>query len=146
MPAFEVTSAPLDADVSIVSRGVLNHGKALAVDGNARPIACFVRNNGVVVAGAVGRTEYGRLFVNHVWVSENRRSNGLGTAILETLEREAIRLGCSSAVIETLNDRVAGLYSRSGYKTIAVVTQYVGPFNRHIMLKILPSAHLHSAA
>ena len=146
MLAFELTCVPAAADASIVLNGVLNHGRALAVDGKASPIACFVRTNGVVVAGAVGRTEYGRLFVSSVWVSEDRRSQGLGTALLNHLEREAIRLGCSSAMIETLNDRVAGLYSRCGYQTLASVNAYVGPFNRHIMLKMLPNEFLDSAA
>ena len=146
MLTFELTCVPAAADVSIVSNGVLNHGRALAVDGKANPIACFVRNNGVVVAGAVGRTEYGRLFVSNVWVSGDLRSQGLGTTLLDHLECEAIRLGCSSAMIETLNDRVAGLYSRCGYQTLASVNAYVGPFNRHIMLKMLQSAHHQSAA
>ena len=146
MLAFELTLVPAAADMSIVSNGVLNHGRALAVDGKANPIACFVRNNGVVVAGAVGRTEYGRLFVNNLWVSEDHRSQGLGAGLLHHLECEANRLGCDSAMIETLNDRVAGLYSRCGYRTIATVNSYVGPFNRHIMLKVLSSARYHSAA
>ena len=146
MFAFELTHVPAAADVSIVSNGVLNHGRALAVNGKANPIACFVRNSGVVVAGAVGRTEYGRLFVSNLWVSEDRRSQGLGTALLDHLEREAMSQDCSSAMIETLNDRVAGLYSRRGYQTVVMVNSYVGPFNRHIMLKMLQSAHHHSAA
>ena len=146
MLTVELTFVPTAADVNIVLNGVLNHGRALAADGKANPIACFMRNHGVVVAGEVGRTEYGRLFINNVWVSGDRRSQGLGTALLDHLECEAIRLGCSSAMIETLNDRVAGLYSRCGYQTVALVNSYVGPFNRHVMLKMLPNAHHHSAA
>jgi GNAT superfamily N-acetyltransferase len=144
--AFELTRDPTASDSSIVSDGVFSFGRKLAADGNASPLACFVRAEGMLVAGAVGRTEYERLFISSLWVTEERRCQGLGREVLERLEREAVHLGCNSAMIETLNDRVAGLYSRHGYRTLAVVYEYVGPFNRHIMLKALHSATPRSAA
>jgi len=51
------------------------------------------------------------------------------------LEAEAARRGCRDALIETLEDSVAKLYARHGYHQVALVTGYVGRFNRHIMLK-----------
>ena len=99
-----------------------------------------------MVAGAVGRTEYNRLFVASLWVSEELRNQGLGTATLLKLEAEAARIGCRTALLETLNDRTARLYARRGYQTLAQIKEYVGPFNRHIMLKSLPSEQLPSDA
>lgn len=143
--AWETTTSPSDGDVETVTEGVFSHGRSLAADGRAEPIACFARLGGVVVAGAVGRTEYARLFVGSLWVSEEMRSRGVGTETLLRLEAEASRRGCTSALIETLSDRTAGLYGRLGYRTVAQVTQYVGPFNRHIMVKALPGSWVPSA-
>jgi GNAT superfamily N-acetyltransferase len=146
MLSWEFTRDPATSDADVVSNGVLTHGRSLAVAGNAHPLACFVREQGAVVAGALGRVEYQRLFINSLWVVESRRGLGLGSAVLERLEQEATALGCKSAMIETLNDRVAKLYTRKGYRSIATVVEYVGPFNRHILLKSLSNVSAGSAA
>lgn len=137
---WETTQSPAAADAERVTEGVFSHGRSLAKDGQAQPLACFARRDGVVVAGAVGRTEYRRLFVASLWVSEPLRHRGLGSETLLRLEAEAARRGCSSALLETLSDPAAGLYARLGYQTLAVIEEYVGPFHRHIMLKRLSGA------
>ena len=127
----EITEQQRDAIVE----GVLTHGRTQAHDGNAQPLACLVHKAGRLVAGGVGRTEYQRLFVTHLWVAESLRRRGIGTRILLELEAEAARRGCAGSMIETLDERVASLYQRLGYVPVTVVAGYVGPFNRHIMLK-----------
>ncbi len=37
----------------------------------------------------------------------------------------------------TLDHGVAALYGWHGYRSVAVVSGYVGPFNRHVLLKLL---------
>lgn len=126
-----------EADLQVVSEGVFSHGRAQARDGNAEPIACLVRDGSRVVAGGSGRTEYRRLFVSHLWVCEDLRRQGLARRILQALELQAVHLGCRDALIETLDDGVAAYYGRLGYRSVAVVAGYVGPFNRHILVKPL---------
>lgn len=122
-------------DLAVVANGVFSHGRALAADGNAEPIACLVRDRERIVAGGSGRTEYGRLFVSYLWVDEALRGQGIGRRILSELESEAARRGCRDALIETLDDTLARLYGRLGYETVAVVAGYVGRFSRHIMIR-----------
>jgi GNAT superfamily N-acetyltransferase len=126
-----------EADLQVVSEGVFSHGRAQARDGNAEPISCLVRDGSRVVAGGSGRTEYQRLFVSHLWVYEELRRQGLARRILQALESQAARRGCRDALIETLDDGVAAFYGRLGYRSVAVVAGYVGPFNRHILVKPL---------
>ena len=126
-----------DEDLEVVADGVFSHGRAQAHDGNAEPIACLVRDGPRVVAGGAGRTEYRRLYVSYLWVAEELRRQGLARRILEALESEAVRRGCRDALIETLDDKVTAFYGRLGYRTVTVVAGYIGPFNRHILLKPL---------
>jgi GNAT superfamily N-acetyltransferase len=126
-----------EADLQVVSEGVFSHGRAQARDGNAEPISCLVRDGSRVVAGGSGRTEYQRLFVSHLWVYEELRRQGLARRILQALESQAARRGCRDALIETLDDGVAAFYGRLGYRSVAVVAGYVGPFKRHILVKPL---------
>ncbi|MFT3816422.1 MAG: GNAT family N-acetyltransferase [Rubrivivax sp.] len=111
-----------------------------ALIGHAKPLTCLVQHEGQLVAGGVGRTEYGRLFVLSLWVHSEWRSQGIATEILRRMELEALLRGCTSSLIETLDDRVAGLYRRLGYESIAHIRAYVGPFDRHIQLKPLVQA------
>jgi GNAT superfamily N-acetyltransferase len=123
------------ADLAVVANGVFAHGRAQASDGKAEPISCLVRDEGRVVAGGSGRTEYSRLFVSYLWVAQEFRGQGIARRVLKEIESEAAIRGCRDALIETLDDSVANLYSRLGYHSVAVVSGYVGRFNRHIMLK-----------
>ena len=134
---WTLTAAASEEDLELVSEGVFSHGRAQARDGNAEPIACLVHDGARVVAGGSGRTEYRRLFVSYLWVAEPLRRQGIARRILQNLESEAVRRGCRDALIETLDDRVAALYGRWGYGTVSIVPAYVGPFNRHILIKTL---------
>lgn len=132
---WHIDSDAAPEDLAVVSTGVLAHGRRQAHDGDAKPINCLVRDGGLVVAGGLGRTEYLRLFILHLWVAEHLRRQGIASRILRELEAEAARRGCRDALIETMDDEVAALYLRLGYRLLAHVPNYVGRFNRHIMLK-----------
>src|SRR5262252_858629 len=76
---------PEKSTLSCLSGGeayVFNHGRAQAHDGDAKPIYCLIRDENRVVAGGLGRTEYLRLFVQHLWVAEHVRNQGIGSRIL----------------------------------------------------------------
>ncbi|MDH3378122.1 MAG: GNAT family N-acetyltransferase [Gammaproteobacteria bacterium] len=118
-----------------MAEGVIQSGRDLAVGGNPRPIACLAREGEVLIVGASGRTEFSRLFVSYLWVAEHRRGCGLGTETLRRLESEAEIRGCTDALIETLSDRTARLYTRIGYERVAMVPRYVGQFTKHILIK-----------
>jgi GNAT superfamily N-acetyltransferase len=137
---WSIESEPAADDVAVVAGGVLQVGRQAAAGGDPRPIACFLREDGRVVAGACGRTEFGRLFVEFVWVAEGLRGSGLGSEALGRLERAALGRGCADALIETLSDRVAALYRRLGYVELAVIERYVGPFTKHVLHKPLAAA------
>lgn len=127
-----------DTDLKIISSGVIRHGCALpqSQGGQPKPIACLVKEDGVLIGGVTGRTEFQRLFVNYIWIDDQWRSLGLGTACLNRLEALAIERGCVDALIETLSDETAQWYSRCGYVLIALLPRYCGELtSRHTLLK-----------
>lgn len=126
-----------ESDLAVLSEGVIRFGRSLAADGHARPIACFGRDGDKIIAGASGRTEYNRLFISYLWVEENLRSQGIGSKILAELEKAARERGSVDALLETLDERAVKLYSRLGYRHVAKIPNYVGPFTKHIMIKSL---------
>ncbi|MEE4575751.1 GNAT family N-acetyltransferase [Pseudomonas alliivorans] len=122
-----------------IRNGVIDTGRNLSepLGGSAKDIACAVTEDFRLMGGATGRTEFGRLFVNFLWVDQQWRGTGLGAEALHRLEALAIERGCMDSIIETLDDEVAGWYQRIGYELIAQIPKYCGPWNRHILLKSL---------
>lgn len=136
---------PANADTDALAAAVTAHGRALATGGDARPIACLVHRPGangtpLLVAGGHGRTEFQRLFVQHLWVDEALRRQGLASSVLQRLEDAARARGCVDAALETLSDDLAAWYGRRGWRSAALVPRWVGGFNRHILVKPLLGA------
>ncbi|MFG6447749.1 GNAT family N-acetyltransferase [Roseateles sp. BYS180W] len=125
------------ADVEAIRHGVILHGRQQTQGSDAQDIACALYDDeGQLLAGATGRTEFQRLYVNNLWVRAERRGQGLGGEVLRRLEAQALRRGCVDALIETLLDEVAALYEHLGYACIAHVHDYVPGFTRHTLLKV----------
>jgi GNAT superfamily N-acetyltransferase/catechol 2,3-dioxygenase-like lactoylglutathione lyase family enzyme len=134
---WSIEDAPTERDVAALSDAVTQFGRREAAGGDPQPIACFLREDGKVIAGACGRTEFNRLFVNYLWVAEELRGRGLGTEALLRIERAASERGARDSLIEALSERTANLYRRLGYRKIASVEEYVGRFPKHILVKDL---------
>ena len=134
---WSMEDSPSADDLAIVQGGVRDWGRSQAAGGNPLPIACFVRERGEIVAGACGRTEFRRLFVTHLWVNEAIRGQGIGTESLQRLENAARNRGMTDSLIETLDERVSRLYRDLGYVEISVIHEYVGHFDKHVLVKIL---------
>jgi GNAT superfamily N-acetyltransferase len=135
--SWDITCTASKLDESVIADGVFEHGRSLATGGNAQALACFLRRNGVVVAGGLGRTEYCRLFISSVWVLESLRGQGIGSEIISRMEQEAIARQCRDALIETLIESNVRFYEHLGYKSLVRIPNYVGDFTRSVMLKSL---------
>lgn len=146
MAVVEVSETAKPEDIEIIESGVFSHGRAQAVGGNARSVFALVRDGGALVAGACGRTEYGRLFVSSLWVTERMRGQGIGRRTLEELEGEAVARGCADSLLDTLLPENVEFYLRCGYTVVASVPRYVGPFTRTILVKQLARGEAESAA
>ena len=133
---WQIDAAPSGADLALIADSVVSHGRALA-GSTPQPLASLVRDGGALVGGASGRIEFGRLFIQYLWVREDHRRQGLGTRLLAMIEQAAAERGCVDALIETLADDTAQMYSRRGYESLAVIPGYIGHFTRHVLLKRL---------
>lgn len=147
MPFLSLEQTPNPDDLKAIAAEVIAYGRAevaargaalgTTISGDPPRIAALLRHEGELVGGATGRMELGRLFVEYLWVHEAWRGNGNGTRLLETLEHAALDAGCTSALLETLNDASIPFYLRAGYAAIAVVPDYIPGFTKRIFLKAL---------
>lgn len=124
------------ADLDAIRDAVVLHGRQQTQGSDARPIACALYEQGELIAGAWGRSEFQRLYVQYLWVRDDRRGQGLGGDCLRRLEAQALSRGCVDALIETLSDDSAELYEHLGYACIAHVHDFVPGFTRHTLMKV----------
>lgn len=103
-----------------------------------RPLMLALEDSGGAIAGGLcGRTGFGWLFVELLFVPEEERGAGIGTALMEQAEAEAIVRGCHSAWLDTFEFQARGFYERLGYSCFGQLNNYPIGQARFFMTKQL---------
>lgn len=80
--------------------------------------------SGEVIAGFNGHTWGGCCVIDHLWVHESRRGQGLGRMLLQTAEAEALRRDCTQVILSTHTFQATAFYEKLGYVQQAVVRDH----------------------
>ena len=71
---------------------------------------------GEIIAGINGHTWGGCCVIEHVWVHERHRGQGLGKALMRAAESEAVHRGCEQVVLITHSFQAPEFYEHLGYE------------------------------
>jgi GNAT superfamily N-acetyltransferase len=74
-----------------------------------------------VVAGFNGHTWGGCCQIDHVWVHESLRGQGIGSKLMDAAEAEARNRGCDQVVLSSHSFQAPGFYVKRGYSRIAEI-------------------------
>jgi 8-oxo-dGTP pyrophosphatase MutT (NUDIX family)/GNAT superfamily N-acetyltransferase len=100
----------------------------------------FVRTErGETMAGLVGSTYGGWLFVEDLWVHADLRRRGIGSELLSLAERRAADVGCHSARLDTFSFQAPEFYPRFGYRLYGAL-DYPPRHRRYFLWKPLDPA------
>jgi GNAT superfamily N-acetyltransferase len=103
-----------------------------------RPLVLAIYDeNGKVIGGLWGRTAFGWLVIEVVFVPESLRGNGIGADLMSRAESEAIARGCCNAWLDTFEFQARGFYERLGYSCFGELKDYPVGFSRYFMKKVL---------
>lgn len=103
-----------------------------------RPLVLAVRDeDGHVVGGLWGRTAFGWLFIELLFVPDMLRGRGIGANLVSRAEDEAISRGCHAAWLDTFEFQARGFYERLGYSCFGELNDYPPGFARYFMRKAL---------
>ena len=97
--------------------------------------------SGEVIGAFNGHTWGGCCMVAHLWVHESRRGRGLGRALLQAAEAEAVRRGCPQIVLATQSFQAPGFYERLGYERQAVIRDQPEGHASFIYVKRMSDGH-----
>lgn len=113
---FVVTDAPDDASKAMISEGLGAFNLEQAGYKDSKPLAVLIKDpDGRTIGGMLGRTSYGLLLVDLVYVPKAMRGRDLGSRMLTAMEAEGRRRGCRSGVLYTLSFQAPGFYEKHGW-------------------------------
>lgn len=115
-----IEQTPDPADAQFVRAQLTAFNLAWTPDDQFQPLLILVRDaGGRIVAGLVGGTYWGWLYTEILWVAEDLRGKGYGQSLLAAAESEAVRRGCRSAHLDTMDFQALRFYEKQGYSVFA---------------------------
>lgn len=90
-----------------------------------------------VVGGLMGATYLGWLSIQAVWIVDELRGGGHGTALMQAAEAEAVRRGCPRIFLETLSFQALPFYEKLGYQVHSTLTGFPPGGARYALTKEL---------
>jgi len=141
-PRLILTDAPDDRAQAIIRAGLSDYNLEQAGYRDARALAVLVSDPDTqeVIGGLLGRTSMGLLFIDLFFVPESLRGHGVGSRVIRAAEDEAVRRGCSRAVLFTVTFQAPGFYERQGYQALGRIECDPPGHTRICMTKKLGSA------
>lgn len=105
------------------------------------PLAVLLRDgDGRLAGGLLGRTFWGWLVVETLWVAPGRRGTGLGRRLMAAAEAEARRRGCDHARVDTYSFQAPGFYEKCGYVRAGTLDDFPTGHQRHFYARRLDPA------
>jgi GNAT superfamily N-acetyltransferase len=114
---LDIEDDPSDADVGVLPHRLEDFNESQWPGHQPwKPLGVFVRDRESVVAGLVGETYCGWLFIRYLWVSDSLRGQGIGRKLMGEGEDRASGRGCHSAWVDTFSFQAPGFYRKLGYE------------------------------
>ena len=116
-PVLTLTDQPSTDDKTILGQGLDAFNEQQAGYRDARPLAALLKDpeTGATFGGMVGRTSYGLLFIDTVYLPADQRGQDLGSRLLAMMEQEAVARGCKAGFLLTITFQAPGFYQRHGW-------------------------------
>jgi GNAT superfamily N-acetyltransferase len=138
-PVIVSQQDPDPAEREAILQELKQYNESKAGPSGVMPLAVLLRDpkDGRTVGGLWGRTAYGWLYVELLFVPESLRKHRLGTKLLREAEAIALARGCHGAWLDTYGFQAKGFYEKQGYEPFGVLSDYPRGTDRLFMRKRL---------
>ncbi|EOY5418707.1 GNAT family N-acetyltransferase [Cronobacter turicensis] len=92
---------------------------------------------GELCAGLTGRSYWGCLHIEFLWVDESLRGQGTGAALMAMAEEEGRKRGCKRVFVDTFSFQAPEFYRKQGYEIYGVAPDYHAGHSRFYLGKAL---------
>ena len=138
-PDIIVTDELDPADVAVITDGLSAYDLSQIGYRDFRRLFVVVRDpqTGKVVGGLYGRSEFGLVYVDWLFLPEDLRRARIGSRVLAIAEEEGRRRGCTRIALTTLSVQAPGFYKKQGYDVAATIDCDPPGLTRYYMMKKL---------
>lgn len=136
MNATEIRAATRD-EASFVCDQLQTFNASVVGNYSFNPVWLAYAENQQVIAGLVGEVVFGWFNISVIWVSDEARNRGIGSAILRAGEEQAQLKGASYASLDTFDWQAADFYSKHGYVEFARLVDCPPGHHRVYMKKVI---------
>jgi ribosomal protein S18 acetylase RimI-like enzyme len=122
---IEIEDQPDEQDRSLIDEGLDSFNSSAAGPDNAQDLWIMARgNSNDLLGGLKGRTFYGWLFIEWLWVSPAARGQGIGVELLRKAEDAAQKRQCIGAYVDTYSFQAPNFYRHNGYEEFARIADH----------------------
>ena len=93
--------------------------------------------NGNLIAGILGGTYWGWMYVDILWVREDHRRSGIGSKLLVEAEKEARSRGCHHVHLDTMSWQAPEFYKKHGYTVVGILPEIPKGNQKYLLMKEL---------
>ena len=116
---------PNPADIAVLEDRLYEFNMQATGHTDGRLYGIFLRDeSGAVIGGADGWTWGATCYVRHLILPETMRGEGLGTKLMDLIEKEARARGCAMVVLESHDFQAPEFYRRRGFAVTGSVDDY----------------------
>ena len=113
------------------------NNEAVGVDGHTPLNIVEYDNEGNIIAGILGGTYWGWMYVDILWVKESHRNKGIGTKLLLEAEKEASLRGCHHSHLDTMSWQAPEFYQKHGYDVVGILPDIPSGKQKYLLMKAL---------
>ena len=138
---LQLEAEPNQDEIDFVIQGLFRYNLQFAPGDEYNRLFITLRDgSGQLVGGLVGGTYWGWLHIDILWMEEDARGRGWGSALLEAAEQEALRRGCHAVNLDTMSFQALPFYERHGYSVFGILEDHPIGHTRIFLQKKLASA------
>ena len=133
-----MNNTPSKQEIDFVRESLMRFNDARVGSDGHTPL-CLVEydRDGAVIAGLLGGTYWGWMYVDILWVDERYRHKGLGSRLLSAAEAEARGRGCHHVHLDTMSWQAPEFYKKHGYEVIGILPDIPSGNQKYLLMKSL---------
>jgi len=132
--SIQFMDTPDDSVWNVVGWGLHHYNIQQAGDPQSQPLCFVLRSPRQELAGGlIGKTHWGWLYIDLLFVPEELRGCGYGHRLLQAAEDEARKRGATHAYLDTFSFQAPDFYIRHGYQVFGTLNDFP-PGHQHYFL------------
>ncbi|SIN71434.1 Acetyltransferase (GNAT) family protein [Singulisphaera sp. GP187] len=138
MPRIDQLDAPSPTEREAILAPLDAFSRAQGFIWQPEPLTLVLRDDeGRIVGGAIGETNWGWLHLTVLAVSQDLRGQGWGSRLVREMERLARDRGCHHVWVDTFSFQARPFYERLGFTVFGTLPNYPARQERYFLSKPL---------